>query len=714
MHANKLRKAIQTISLKRWLAIATLTLLVFTALWFVWRWRARTRPLKPLTTVTTLAGAGPQLNARGLSDPFGIAVDADDNVYVCDGVGGRIYRLGADGALATITEQLDMPSALVVAPYFWRAEALIVANTGAHTIVRVNIADGSVTTIAGKPDERGNREGQAEAARFNAPVGVAVAPDGTIYVADTYNDRICAIAKDGTVRTLAGAGEPGARDGRGQAAMFDTPCGLAVAADGSLFVADTGNHLIRRVTLDGTVTTVAGSGENDLRDGAALQAAFAEPTALALRRDGALFIADAASSALRLLTFGEQPSVSTLAGSYSFGLVDGGLAEARFNTPTGLAFNSADALLLADSGNGLVRALAPADVALGRVANAASSKAPIKAEEIRRAVQPRWPFEPPTARREIAGTFGEIRGEQLPDHGAWFHSGLDIPGAFGETVFALHTEYVTRPLAIEGVGGPRERLRLPLLGYNHVRFWRDQNDAPFAGAEDKGIRFFRDEQGQVNGLRVPRGTRINASEAIGTLNRYNHVHLIAGPASGEINALAALPLPGVSDTIPPVIEAVTLWSAEGLSFSPVEKKKSKAVVPVSVQGRVRIVVQAYDQADGNTRQRRLGLFRLGYQILQTDGAPVRGFEQPRYNLIFERLSEAQHAVALAYAEGSQSGYTSRTIFAYNVTNVVRDGEAREEFWDTTPLAAGNYLVRVLAEDIFGNQTRRDVIVVIQR
>src|SRR5581483_8452300 len=139
------------------------------------------------------------------------------------------------------------------------------------------------------------------------------------------------------------------------------------------------------------------------------------------------------------------------------------------------------------------------------------------------------------ARREIAGTFGEIRGELSPGHGAWFHSGLDIPGAYGETVCALRTERVTRPLSIEDVSGPRERLRLPLLGYNHVRFWRDQNDAPFAGAEDKGIRFLRDEQGQVIRLRVPRGTHINAGEAIGTLNHYNHVHLIAGPASGEIN-----------------------------------------------------------------------------------------------------------------------------------------------------------------------------------
>src|SRR5262249_54181107 len=154
-------------------------------------------------------------------------------------------------------------------------------------------------------------------------------------------------------------------------------------------------------------------------------------------------------SAVRLLTFGEQPSVSTLAGGYPFGTVDGELAAARFNVPTGLAFNSNDALLLADSGNGLVRALAPADAAFGHVTHGTSAKVLIKAEEIRRAVMPRWPFAPPEARREIAGTFGEIRGEQSPGHGAWFHSGLDIPGAYGETVYALRSERVTRLLPIE-------------------------------------------------------------------------------------------------------------------------------------------------------------------------------------------------------------------------------------------------------------------------
>ncbi len=710
-NAAKLRALLQTLSPKQWLALAGLTLLACFGGWLAWRWWLRIRPIEPLANVVTIAGAGPQLTANSLADPFGVAVGADDEVYVTDGLGGRVYRVASDGRLAVVTEKLDMPSALAVAA----DGSLIVANTGTHTIVRVNVDDGSVTIIAGQPNLSGLGDGPAKAARFNAPIGVTVAPDGTIFVADTYNDRICAIDAGGQVRTLAGGNEPGFRDGVGSEALFDTPCGLVVARDGALLVADTGNHRIRRVALDGRVTTLAGTGEWDTRDGAPLSAAFAEPTALAWRRDGALAIADAASSALRLLTFGAQPAVSTIAGGFPFGLVDGATSAARLNRPLGLAFTSDDALFFTDGGNGFLRAFVPVGVALGRVAK--PDEALVNAAELRRRVPARWPFQPPEARREIAGTFGEIRGERKTESDAWFHNGLDIPGAYGETVYALKGERVTQPLAVEGFNTTRERLRLPLLGYIHVRLGRDQYDVPFFDIENQGFLFRRDGQGQLTGLRIRRGTRIGEGAALGTLNHLNHVHLIAGPASSEVNALAALQLPGLSDTVAPTIEGVSLLTETGARFDwpapvPVQarRKSLPPVEPPAVQGRVRIVVQAYDQADGNARQRRLGLYRLGYQVFNAAGTAARGFEEPRYNLSFERLPDAANGIALAYAEGSQSGYTGQTVFAYTVTNVVRDGLAREAFWDTGQLAAGTYVLRVFGEDFFGNQARRDVMV----
>jgi hypothetical protein len=550
----------------------------------------------------------------------------------------------------------------------------------------------------------GDSDGSSSEARFNGPIGVAVGADGTIFVADTYNDRIRAIGSDGRVKTIAGGREPGFRDGAGIEARFDTPCGIVAASDGSLFIADTGNHRVRRISPDGMVTTIAGTGDAQTIDGPLAQAAFDEPTAIALRRDGALFVADAGSSCIRMITFGEAPSVRTLAGGFPIGLVDGEAESSRLNDPTGLAFTPDDILVFADSANGLIRALLPRGERRGKQSKPGRIFLP--ATQIRNAVPPRWPYDPPAAPRELAGTFGEIRGEVLSEHEAWFHSGVDLPGAYGEIVRAIFTERITRPLAVEGAGGLRERLRLPLFGYIHIRVGRDANERMLGGLESRGFKLRRDEMGQVTGVRVRRGTRINAGDPIGTLNRLNHVHLIAGPPGAELNALAAVALPGLIDTVPPVIEDVAITDDHDRPFLREEKQPGRPLVVAS--GRARIIVRAYDQMNGNATYRRLGPYRLGYQVLTAAGQPSSGFSARRETIVFERLPRDPTAVVGVYARGSQSGYEGPTIFAYLVTNEMRDGETREGFWDSTELAAGNYIVRVFVADFFGNETRRDV------
>ncbi len=680
------------------IAIGALALLII-------GWRLWPGPPKPFASVMTVAGPGLKITNSGLPDLFGVAVDDDDRIFVSDGTANSVYLINPDGSLKTITSELDMPSAMAFAP----DGSLIVANTGAHTIARIDVETGRVSVVAGSEGASGYADGASDQARFNAPIGVAGSQDGVIFVADTYNDRIRAIGEDGSVRTIAGGAEPGFRDGAGSDTRFDTPCGIAIDRDGSLLVADTGNHSLRRVTLDGNVTTVAGTGEDGELNGKPLEASFNQPVAVAVRRDSAIFVASAAESSVRMLSLNDQrqpQEVTTLAGgSFPGGLADGEIGDAKLNRPSALAFASNDALIFADSGNGLIRAFVPQGVNFGF--RSSPEAAILKPADIRNAVPPRWPFDPPQTKRDIAGTFGEIRGEMLPGHDAWFHAGLDIPGAYGETARAIFSERVTQPLAVEGAGGGRERLLLPLISYIHLRVGRDQNDQPLGNYPNGAITFRRDEQGQIVGVRVRRGTRVSAGEAIGSLNRLNHIHLIAGPYGTEVNALAALRFPGLVDTVAPIIESVMITNESNeLIFD--SAKAAKGSNRILLNGRARIIVRCYDQIDGNPRYRRLGAYRLGYQLLNADGSPAQRFEQPRYNIVFERLPVDQRAVPLVYAGGSQSGYEGQTIFSYIVTNIARDGEAREDFLDASKLAPGEYLLRVIVEDYFGNQTRRDL------
>src|SRR5262249_42662069 len=383
--------------------------------------------------------------------------------------------------------------------------------------------------------------------------------------------------------------EPGFRDGRGAEARFDTPCGIAVGADGALLVADTGNHRIRRVTPDGEVTTVAGTGEAEDRDGNLAEAAFCEPTGIAARRDGMIFVTCACASSVRMIDLKGQVVTTVAGGGFPSGLVDGAVAKAKLNRPSSLAFASNDALVFADANNGLIRAVVPEGSSFGFQSDPGAAK--IKPADVRGVVAPRWPYDPPEAKRDIAGTFGEIRGEMLPDHNAWFHNGLDIPGAYGETARAIFSERVTQPLAVEGAGGGRERLRLPLIGYIHLRVGRDRNDQPVGDFPNGAVTFRRDEQGRVIGVRVRRGTRINAGAAIGALNGQHHVHLIAGPYGEESNPLAALRLPGLIDTVAPTIESVAITNEFGESLFD-SAKSARVTKPPSISGRTRVIVRA--------------------------------------------------------------------------------------------------------------------------
>ena len=207
-----------------------------------------------------------------------------------------------------------------------------------------------VSTLAGS-GASGFADGTGSTAQFNDPVGVAVDGAGNVYVADTYNHRIRKVSPAGVVTTLAGSTQ-GFADGAGSAAQFNGPYGVAVDGAGNVYVADYYNSRIRKVTPAGVVTTLAGSSTQGSADGAGSAAQFSGPYGVALDGAGNVYVADLNNQRIRKVT--PAGVVTTLAGSTQ-GFADGAGSAARFNGPTGVALDGAGNVYVADRENQRIR-----------------------------------------------------------------------------------------------------------------------------------------------------------------------------------------------------------------------------------------------------------------------------------------------------------------------------------------------------------------------
>jgi len=212
------------------------------------------------------------------------------------------------------------------------------------------------TTLAGMAGSSGSANGTGSAARFNTPYGVAVDSAGNVYVADNGNHTIRKVSAAGVVTTLAGlAGSGGSADGTGSAARFSLPNGVAVDSAGNVYVADFNNHTIRKVTPAGVVTTLAGrAGSFGSADGTGGAARFIFPTDVAVDSAGNVYVADTGNYAIRKVT--AAGVVTTLAGNAGVsGSADGAGSVARFYRPSDVVVDNAGNLYVADSGNNTIR-----------------------------------------------------------------------------------------------------------------------------------------------------------------------------------------------------------------------------------------------------------------------------------------------------------------------------------------------------------------------
>jgi len=239
------------------------------------------------------------------------------------------------------------------------AGTLYVADTSNHTIRKITSA--GVKTLAGQPGALGNADGNGNAARFYYPHGLALDTRGTIYVADTWNHTIRKIMPSGAVTTFAGMpGMPGSHDGSGSAARFSVPFAVATDRDGNVYVADEQNSAIRKITPAGEVSTLAGSaGKSGNSDGKGSAARFAAPRAVAADSGGNIYVADTGNHTIRKITpAGEVTTLAGLAGS--FGSAEGSGSSARFHTPIGVATDADDNIYVGDTYNHVIRKITPA------------------------------------------------------------------------------------------------------------------------------------------------------------------------------------------------------------------------------------------------------------------------------------------------------------------------------------------------------------------
>ena len=320
-------------------------------------------------SVSTLAGSGAigsdngPGNVASFNGQWGCAMGSNGNLFVADTYNQKIREVAFDGTVSTVAgtgSQGNQDGASGVATFNFpygiavdKNDNIYVSEIGSDNIRKI-APDGTVSTFAGSPTGRtGSSDGSDTSATFQDPLGLAVDANGNIYVADAANNKIRKITAAGVVTTVAGTGTAGAGNGAALSATFNTPLSIAIDPANNLYITERDNYDVRKIATDGTVTTVAGTGQAGSADGAGTSAGFNYPVGIVADFSGNLYVTDNGYGTIRIIT----PSgfVATLAGNGNQTSIDGIGYQASFKNPLGMAMDSGGNLYVMDNSSNKVR-----------------------------------------------------------------------------------------------------------------------------------------------------------------------------------------------------------------------------------------------------------------------------------------------------------------------------------------------------------------------
>lgn len=289
--------------------------------------------------------------------PTDVAIDSQDNIYVADRSNHKIRKITPSGVVTTLagstrgfadgtgaTAQFYYPTGIAIG-----SQGNIYVIDKQNTKVRKISPNGVVSTLAGS--SYGYADGTGSNAQFSNPTGIAIDSENNIYVADQNNHKIRKITPNGVVSTFAGS-TSGFTDGTGSEAQFNRPTELTIDSQDNIYITDKNNHSIRKITSNGVVTTLAGNGTAGTVDDTGVIAQFNNPIGLTIDPQNNIYIADSENNRIRKIT--PNGVVTTLAGNTQ-GFLDGNDTTAQFKYPTGLTIDSQGNIYVADRDNHKIR-----------------------------------------------------------------------------------------------------------------------------------------------------------------------------------------------------------------------------------------------------------------------------------------------------------------------------------------------------------------------